>query len=181
MDNMFRPYIVLAISFYFFSQTSLNAQILNPYSIGSVGMTGSTAIAFSGPILFDKTACLSINNGAKKMVAKNQSTGIFNSNCVVNIFEGNVGDLNYYVYPNPVVSNFIVKGINKNNVLDGTKMLIEVFSIDGKLFTSATTYGQVLYTTGYLIQASNLISGDYFVKVSSNSLTPTILKISKTN
>ena len=166
--------ILLAISFILFNHTSLTAQIKSAYSIGSVGMTGSSMSIYSGPIVVSSKSCFAVNNGVIDFAIAKQ--GVFNSNCLVSSPIIPV-TITYNSYPNPVASSFIIKA-NNVSATDVSPVLLEFVAMDGRIISKQSTNMQTL-SSGYSMSASQLSKGEYVIKVFSNNQPTSTLKIIK--
>lgn len=104
------------------------SQIRSAYSIGSIGTIGQTAAVFSGPILIDGEQCFYLSNGVKVMSAS--AKGPYNSTCFI------VSDLfsvELIGYPNPVVTDILVRAVDKVKVVVNSELGVKLFDANGRL------------------------------------------------
>jgi len=130
--------------------------------------------SYSGPIVFVNKSCLTINNGLINFATP--KIGLFNSSCFLDLpfIPTNV---TWKVYPNPVVTNFTIKANNVSSIYK-IPVWLELISIDGKIISTQLTDIETL-SNGYIMNASQLISGTYIIKILSINQLITTHKIIK--
>jgi hypothetical protein len=144
-----------------------NAQINISYSIGSIGGNMKTS-TYSSSILINGENCIKVTNSISKFKTSNK--GDFYSTCSVNIdFEKTIIQL--ALAPNPVNTYTVVKSIGK--LPNDNKFGIMVYNNSGQPVYATETSQQQL-SSGLRLNLSTLVTGIYFVQVSSSSVLTTI-------
>lgn len=173
MDLRLGPPLLLVFSFILYTVNSLEAQINKPYSIGAIVLKSNAAATYTGPIVFIKKSCLTINNGVS--IFAKPLNGFFDPNCFVNI--PILPNITCQSYPNPVTTNFIIKA-NNVSTTDETPVWLELRAVDGKFISNQLINIQTL-SNGYKMNAAQLGMGIYIVKIFSMNQLITTLKIIK--
>ena len=144
-----------------------NAQISISYSLGSIGGNMKTS-TYSSPILINGENCIKVTNSISKFSTSKK--GDFYSTCSVNI-DFTKTQIQLSLSPNPVNSYTILKCTGK--LANDSKFNIMVYNNTGQpVYATETT--QPLLLSGYRLNLSSLVTGVYFVQVSSSSVLTTI-------
>ena len=165
--------ISLAISFSFFS-INIMAQIQTRYHIGSIGMTGSSRVIYSGPIALYSDNCFNIKNGT--YVFDEIKNGVFSPFCST---ISTPSSIQFIVYPNPIVT---IATLKAKNVLpnDASPVVLKFVAMDGKVLGNINSDIQSL-ANGLLLNPKYLNSGVYAINVILNDKQVATLKIIKAN
>ena len=143
----------------------LKAQMNLSYSIGSIGGSMKTS-TYSSPIVISGEKCIKVTNSISKF--SESKKGAFLSNCVVNIeypkFQMNLS-------PNPVYNFSVLKFVSK--VPNESRFRVNIFNNSGQA-VQATEATQEQLLSGYRLNLSSLVTGVYFVQVSSSSGVETL-------
>lgn len=143
------------------------SQINISYSIGSIGGNMKTS-TYSNPILINGENCIKVTNSISKFSPSNK--GDFYSTCSVNI-DFNKILIQLSLAPNPVNTYTVIKANGK--VPNDTKFKVMIFNNTGQpVYATETTQQQLL--TGFKLNLANIVTGIYFVQVSSSSVLETI-------
>ncbi len=144
-----------------------NAQINISYSLGSIGGNMKTS-TYSSPILINGENCIKVTNSISKFSTSKK--GDFYSTCSVNIDFTNT-QIMLALAPNPVNTYTIVKYTGK--LPNDSKFSVMVYNNTGQpVYATETTQQQLL--SGLRLSLSSLVTGIYFVEVSSSSILTTI-------
>jgi hypothetical protein len=158
---------ILNTILFFFIILCAKAQISISYSLGSIGGNMKTS-TYSSSILINGENCIKVTNSISKFKTSNK--GDFYSTCSVNIdFTKTIIQL--ALAPNPVNSYTIVKSIGK--LPNDRKFGIMVYNNSGQP-VYATESSQQQLINGFKLNLSTLVTGIYFVQVSSSSVLSTI-------
>lgn len=143
------------------------SQINISYSLGSIGGNMKTS-TYSNPILINGENCIKVTNSISKFSPSNK--GDFYSTCSVNI-DFNKILIQLSLAPNPVNTYTVIKANGK--VPNDTKFKVMIFNNTGQpVYATETTQQQLL--TGFKLNLANIVTGIYFVQVSSSSVLETI-------
>jgi hypothetical protein len=154
---------------------SATAQINTVYSIGSIGLNGSLAPIYSGPVVLDVAACINISSGLSTYNAT--LPGLFVSSCIVPSFTNK--EIKLVSYPNPVINNLWIKS---ETVLPESlaKVNIEMVLPDGKSIATFPVSINEL-NAGYKINMMSRAAGVYFLQVLTATNQRQQIKVIKTN
>lgn len=142
------------------------AQINLSYSIGSIGGNMKTS-TYSNSILINGENCIKVTNSISKFATSKK--GDFYSTCSVNI-EFASPKVQLTLAPNPVNTYTIVKGLGK---VPNETFNVMVFNNTGQpVFATETSQQQLI--SGLKLNLSFLVTGVYFVQVSSGTVLSTI-------
>ena len=143
------------------------SQINISYSLGSIGGNMKTS-TYSNPILINGENCIKVTNSISKFSPSNK--GDFYSTCSVNLDFSKIS-IQLSLAPNPVNTYTIIKANGK--VPNDTKFKVMIFNNTGQpVYATETT--QPLLLSGLKMNLANLVTGIYFVQVSSSSVLETI-------
>jgi hypothetical protein len=163
--------VILFLAFF----NAASAQINTVYSIGSVGLNGSTAAVYSGPVVLDAAVCIKIASGLSAYNAT--QPGLFVNSCIVPVFSNR--EIKLVSYPNPVTNTLWVKS---ETLLpeSSSKVNIEMVLPDGKsLAKFPVTINEL--NAGYKINMMSNPAGVYFLQVVSANNQRQQIKVIKTN
>ena len=147
----------------------LNAQsqISISYSLGSIGGNMKTS-TYSSPILINGENCIKVTNSISKFSVSKK--GDFYSTCSVNIDFSKI-QIQLALAPNPVNTYTILKCIGR--LQNDNKFNVMVFNNTGQpVYSAEATQQQML--TGLRLDLASLVTGVYFVQVSSSSVLSTL-------
>ena len=146
---------------------SAKSQINISYSLGSIGGNMKTS-TYSNPILINGENCIKVTNSISKFSPSNK--GDFYSTCSVNLDFSKIS-IQLSLAPNPVNTYTIMKANGK--VPNDTKFKVMIFNNTGQpVYSTETTQPQLL--SGFKLNLANIVTGIYFVQVSSSSVLETI-------
>jgi hypothetical protein len=154
---------------------SVQGQINSAYSIGSIGMSGQTSVVFSGPVLIDAEQCFFLSNGVKVMSAPGK--GPYNSTCfiVTDLFS-----IELTGYPNPVVTDILVRAVDKVKVMLNSELRVKLFDGNGRVVSTKVVDTNML-NSGFYLSMRNLTTGTYTMQLVSGNTPIGHLKIIKIN
>ena len=147
----------------------LNAasQISISYSIGSIGGNMKTS-TYSSPILINGDKCIKVTNSISKFSASKK--GDFYSTCSVNIDFSKI-QIQLALAPNPVNTYTILRCVGR--LQNDSKFNVMVFNNTGQpVYSAEATQQQML--SGLRLDLASLVTGVYFVQVSSSSVLSTL-------
>ncbi len=140
-----------------------HSQISVSYSLGSIGGNMKTT-TYSNPILINGINCIKVTNSISKFTPSKK--GDFYSTCSVNIDFSKI-QIQIALAPNPVNTYTILKCIGR--LQNDSKFDVKVFNNTGQpVYAAETTQQQLL--TGFRMDLASLVTGIYFVQVSSSSV-----------
>jgi hypothetical protein len=143
------------------------SQINISYSLGSIGGNMKTS-TYSNPILINGENCIKVTNSISKFTPSNK--GDFYSTCSVNI-DFNKIQILLALAPNPVNTYTVMRANGK--VPNDAKFKVMIFNNTGQpVYATEATQQQLL--TGFKMNLANIVTGIYFVQVSSSSVLETI-------
>lgn len=156
---------LITLSFLFIGFCA-KSQINLSYSLGSIGGTMKTS-TYSNSVLINGENCIKVTNSISKFSTSKK--GDFYSTCSVKIdFVSPTIQLS--LAPNPVNNYTVVKCFGK---LPNETFNVMVFNNTGQpVYATESSQQQLL--TGFRLNLGNLVTGVYFVQVSSNSVLSTI-------
>jgi len=123
---------------------------------------------YSSPILINGENCIKVTNSISKFSASKK--GDFYSTCSVNIDFSKI-QIQLALAPNPVNTYTILKCIGR--LQNDNKFNVMVFNNTGQpVYSAEATQQQML--TGLRLDLASLVTGVYFVQVSSSSVLSTL-------
>jgi hypothetical protein len=135
--------------------------------LGSIGGNMKTS-TYSSPILINGENCIKVTNSISKFSASKK--GDFYSTCSVNIDFSKI-QIQLALAPNPVNTYTILKCIGR--LQNDNKFNVMVFNNTGQpVYSAEATQQQML--TGLRLDLASLVTGVYFVQVSSSSVLSTL-------
>ena len=146
---------------------SAQSQISVSYSLGSIGGNMKTS-TYSSPILINGDKCIKVTNSISKFSASKK--GDFYSTCSVNIDFSKI-QIQLALAPNPVNTYTILRCVGR--LQNDSKFNVMVFNNSGQpVYSAEATQQQML--TGLRLDLASLVTGVYFVQVSSSSVLSTL-------
>ena len=143
------------------------SQISVSYSLGSIGGNMKTS-TYSNPILINGINCIKVTNSISKFTPSKK--GDFYSTCSVNIDFSKI-QIQLALSPNPVNTYTILKCLGR--LQNDNKFNVMVFNNTGQpVYSTEATQQQML--TGLRLDLASLVTGVYFVQVSSSSVLSTL-------
>lgn len=137
------------------------------YSLGSIGGNMKTS-TYSSPVLINGDNCIKVTNSISKFSASKK--GSFYSTCSVNINFDRI-QIQLGLSPNPVNTFTTVKCIGK--LPNDNQFNVMVYNNTGQpVYSTQTTQQQLL--SGLKMNLSSIVTGMYFVQVSSSSVLSTL-------
>ena len=146
---------------------SAQSQISISYSLGSIGGNMKTS-TYSSPILINGDKCIKVTNSISKFSASKK--GDFYSTCSVNIDFSKI-QIQLALAPNPVNTYTILRCVGR--LQNDSKFSVMVFNNSGQPVYSAEANQQQMLT-GLRLDLASLVTGVYFVQVSSSSVLSTL-------
>jgi hypothetical protein len=143
----------------------LNAQMKLSYSIGSIGGAMKTS-TYSSPIVISGENCIKVTNSISKFAESKK--GLFYSTCAVNI---NFEKIQLNLSPNPVINYTVLKFSNQSTIENRFRVL--VYNNSGQVVQATETTKEQL-VSGYKLNLTSLVTGSYFVQVSSGKVLETL-------
>ena len=145
----------------------LKSQIMVSYSLGSIGGNMKTS-TYSSPVLINGDNCIKVTNSISKFSVSKK--GDFFSTCSVNINFERI-QIQLALAPNPVNTFTVIKCTGK--LPNDTKFDVMVYNNTGQpVYATETTQQNLL--AGFRLNLSSLVTGIYFVQVSSSSVLSTL-------
>jgi hypothetical protein len=146
---------------------SAQSQISVSYSLGSIGGNMKTS-TYSSPILINGDKCIKVTNSISKFSASKK--GDFYSTCSVNIDFSKI-QIQLALAPNPVNTYTILRCVGR--LQNDSKFNVMVFNNTGQpVYSAEATQQQML--SGLRLDLASLVTGVYFVQVSSSSVLSTL-------
>lgn len=146
---------------------SAQSQINVSYSLGSIGGNMKTS-TYSSPILINGDKCIKVTNSISKFSASKK--GDFYSTCSVNIDFSKI-QIQLALAPNPVNTYTILRCVGR--LQNDSKFNVMVFNNSGQpVYSAEATQQQML--SGLRLNLASLVTGVYFVQVSSSSVLSTL-------
>jgi hypothetical protein len=143
------------------------SQISVSYSLGSIGGNMKTS-TYSSPILINGDKCIKVTNSISKFSASKK--GDFYSTCSVNIDFSKI-QIQLALAPNPVNTYTILRCVGR--LQNDSKFNVMVFNNSGQpVYSAEATQQQML--SGLRLDLASLVTGVYFVQVSSSSVLSTL-------
>ncbi len=157
----------LIIIFFLSICISAQSQINVSYSLGSIGGNMKTS-TYSSPILINGDKCIKVTNSISKFSASKK--GDFYSTCSVNIDFSKI-QIQLALAPNPVNTYTILRCVGR--LQNDSKFNVMVFNNSGQpVYSAEATQQQML--SGLRLNLASLVTGVYFVQVSSSSVLSTL-------
>ena len=157
----------LIIIFFLSICISAQSQINVSYSLGSIGGNMKTS-TYSSPILINGDKCIKVTNSISKFSASKK--GDFYSTCSVNIDFSKI-QIQLALAPNPVNTYTILRCVGR--LQNDSKFNVMVFNNSGQpVYSAEATQQQML--SGLRLDLASLVTGVYFVQVSSSSVLSTL-------
>jgi hypothetical protein len=123
---------------------------------------------YSSPILINGDKCIKVTNSISKFSASKK--GDFYSTCSVNIDFSKI-QIQLALAPNPVNTYTILRCVGR--LQNDSKFNVMVFNNSGQpVYSAEATQQQML--TGLRLDLASLVTGVYFVQVSSSSVLSTL-------
>lgn len=145
----------------------LKSQIIVSYSLGSIGGNMKTS-TYSSPVLINGDNCIKVTNSISKFSVSKK--GDFFSTCSVNINFERI-QIQLALAPNPVNTFTVMKCTGK--LPNDSKFDVMVYNNTGQpVYATETTQQNLL--SGFRLNLSSLVTGIYFVQVSSSSVLSTL-------
>ena len=146
---------------------SLKSQIMVSYSLGSIGGNMKTS-TYSSPVLINGNNCIKVTNSISKFSVSKK--GDFYSTCSVKINFDRI-QVQLALAPNPVNTFAVIKCAG--NLPNDTKFDVMVYNNTGQpVYATETNQQQLL--SGFKMNLESLVTGIYFVQVSSSSVLSTL-------
>lgn len=157
-------FLLLAVCMPGAGQVSLN------YSIGftaNLSINNVDIPTYSSPIsITENNKCINLDNGLSKFMISQR--GFFNLSCIV---DTSMRVLNFSLYPNPSVSNFVTVRLTENSTLVtnlASKFLIKILGTGGGPAASRSASLAEL-KNGVQISVMGFKSGFYLIHISSEA------------